>query len=78
MLEMLIEAADDKFVKTNWLVRQAILLCFKDLLSQKRKGRVGQLSLGFGANLVSKAAEYGEKYDQNLVYLSNICLQVAE
>ena len=32
----------------------------------------------FGAILIQKAVEYGEKYDQNLVYLSDICLGSAE
>lgn len=48
------------------------------MLELKRSGRVGLICLEFGADLVDKAAEYGEKYDQNLVYLSNICLLVAE
>lgn len=75
---MLAEASADKFVRTNWLVRQAILVCFKGLLELKRSGRIGLICLEFGADLIGKAAEYGEKYDQNLVYLSTICLLVAE
>ena len=32
MLQILVEASADKFVRTNWLVRQAILQCFQALL----------------------------------------------
>ena len=78
MLQMLVEVSEDKFVRTNWLVRQAILICFQKLLEQRQDGQKGMISIGFGAALVCKAAEYGEKYDQNLVYLSAICLLVAE
>ena len=42
------------------------------------QGVKGTNVVNFGAYLVSQAAEYGEKYDQNLVYLSQICLLVAE
>ena len=65
-------------MRTNWLVRQSILVCFKGLLEQRKGGSRGQLAIEFGASLVSKAAEYGEKYDQNLVYLSAICVLVGE
>lgn len=78
MLQMLTQVSEDKFVRTNWMVRQAILVCFKSLLEQKRSGPRGKITLEFGATLVEKAAEFGEKYDQNLVYLSSICLLVAE
>ena len=78
MLQMLVEVSEDKFVKTNWLVRQAILLCFQKMLEQFQYGPKARILVNFGAALVNKAAEYGEKYDQNLVYLSAICLLVAE
>ena len=75
---MLTGAAEDKFVRTNWLVRQSILVCFKSLLELRMTGENNALTVEFGASLVHKAAEYGEKYDQNLVYLSAICLLVSE
>ena len=78
MLQMLTQCSEDKFVRTNWLVRQSILLCFQALLEQRKQGELGQITLEFGASLVFKAADFGEKYDQNLVYLSSICLLVAE
>ena len=36
MIQILTEVSVDKFVRTNWLVRQAILLCFKGLLELKK------------------------------------------
>lgn len=32
MLQMLTAVSEDKFVRTNWMVRQAILVCFQKLL----------------------------------------------
>mmetsp|Transcript_19181 Transcript_19181/g.23727 ORF Transcript_19181/g.23727 Transcript_19181/m.23727 type:complete len:112 (-) Transcript_19181:433-768(-) len=63
MAQILVDASADKFVRTNWLVRQAILVCFKGLLELKKKDKLDKISLVFGADLVCKAAEYGEKYD---------------
>jgi hypothetical protein len=36
------------------------------------------ISLEFCKQLIEKATEFGEKYDQNLVYLSNLALTVGE
>ena len=32
MLQMLIDTSSDKFVRTNYLIRQAILHCFREVL----------------------------------------------
>ena len=53
MLQMLTQVSDDKFVRTNWLVRQAILVCFRGLLEQKRIGQMGLLILEFGAQIIA-------------------------
>ena len=61
------------------MVRQAILDCYKELLTKTMSdGKKHQAAIDFGKYLICKAAEYGEKYDQNLVYLADIALQVAE
>jgi len=78
MLQMLCQVSEDRFVRTNWMVRQAILECYRELLKMKVDGKASQTAIEFGKYLVCQAAEYGEKYDQNLVYLSAIALQVAE
>ena len=36
MMQILTEVSADKFVRTNWLVRQAILVCYRGLLELKR------------------------------------------
>ena len=78
MLQMLCQVSEDRFVRTNWMVRQAILECYKEMLSKKTDGKKIQTAIEFGKYLICQAAEYGEKYDANLVLLSNVALQVAE
>ena len=78
MLQMLCQVSEDRFVRTNWMVRQAILECFKQILKKKAEGKKNQTAVEFGKYLVCQAAEYGEKYDQNLIYLSDVTLLVAE
>jgi hypothetical protein len=78
MLEVLCATSEDKFVKSNWMVRQAILTCYQAILKLIKSGTAGQVALEFCLQLLHKAAEFGEKYDQNLVYLSEIALVVGE
>lgn len=57
-----------------------MLVCYRQLLvsQQFKESQLKGKTANFGAILIEKAVEYGEKYDQNLVYLSDICLGSAE
>jgi len=60
------------------MVRQAILECYKEILKTKTRSKSSETAVGFGRFLICKAAEYGEKYETNLVHLSDVALLVAE
>lgn len=78
MVQMLCQVSEDRFVRTNWMVRQAILECYKSILKMEATGKSNLVAVAFGKFLICQAAEYGEKYEQNLVLLSDVALQVAE